>query len=89
MISVLAVVLAGVLVARWTARALVGWRAYPAAVLAALVLLPPLGYLVASIDALWQDGGLPALRGTAIGLALAVALIEVPLLVFRFRRRAR
>lgn len=87
MISILSVVLAGFLIGAWSARALVGWKSYVIAILAALVVVPVVGYLAAGFDVMLLGGNARQRRGTAVGLGLAVALIEVPLIVFKRNRR--
>lgn len=83
MISIICVVLAGYLIGRWGAQTFTGWRAVVIAILVAVVAVPTIGYLTAYIDAALFGGNARDYNGAAIGLGLAVALIEVPLIVAR------
>lgn len=89
MISALSVVVAGFLIGQWAGRAVDGWKAYPIAILAALAVVPAVGYLAVQVDGMLQGGRIAEMRGIAVGLGLAVALIEVPLIVFKRKRRQR
>lgn len=89
MISALTVVLAGLLIGWWSGRTFDGWKSYVIAILAALLVVPTVGYLAAHIDGMLQGGRAAELRGIAVGLGLAVALIEVPLIVFKRKRRRK
>lgn len=87
MIGAIAVVIAGVLVAWWAASMFTGRRSYGVGILVALLIVPAIGFCGALLDGLIVGGDPRQLRGTSVGLGLAVALIEVPLLIFKRKRR--
>lgn len=87
MIGVVAVVIAGILVAWWAAVTFDGWQAYAIGIVAGLLTVPTIGYFASWFDGLLFGGDARHLRTTAVGLGLAVALFEVPLLVFKRKRR--
>ncbi len=87
MIGAIAVVIAGLLVAWWSANAFDGWQSYAVGILAALLIVPTIGYFTSWFDALLLGGDARHFRSTAVGLGLAVALFEVPLIVFKRKRR--
>jgi hypothetical protein len=87
MISVLSVVIVGLVIGWWFGASVGGWKAYPLAALAALIAVPAAGFIASQLDALLLGADVGRQRSIALGLGLAVALIEVPLLVFKGRRR--
>lgn len=87
MLAVLTVVFFGLAIGWWTADAVRGYRAYLLAAPMALVAIPLAGIGAAYLQALMFGGRGADGAGLALGLGLAVALIEVPLLIFRRQRR--
>ena len=88
MFGVISVIIAGVLVAWGSAKAFGGWRSYAIGIIAALLIVPTVGYLASWFDGLLFGGDLRHFRSTAVGLGLAIALIEVPLIIFNRNRSA-
>ncbi len=88
MLVVIALVIAGLVVGRWFGRFPAGWKTYASAVIAGLIIVPATGVLTAILQARITGGNQDDLTGIALGLGVAVALIEVPLLVFKRQRSA-
>lgn len=87
MITVLSVILAGYLISRWSAQTFEGWKAYAIAVLVALIVVPAAGYLAAHLDGMLFGGRIEKLTGIGVGLGLAIALFEAPLIVWKRKRQ--
>lgn len=87
MLSILTVVLVGLFVGWWFGNSVDGWKSYPLAILAALVVVPAFGVLAAYLDVMLFGGSQDEQTGIAVGLGLAVAFLEVPLLVFKRKRK--
>ncbi|WP_296679400.1 hypothetical protein [Novosphingobium sp.] len=88
MFGAITVIIAGVLVAWWAAKAFGGWKSYAIGIAAALLTVPACGYLASWLDSALFGGDARHLHSMAIGLGLAVALFEVPLIIFKRKRRA-
>lgn len=87
MLSVVAIVLVGLLVGWFSARHLEGLRAYVLGGLISLVLTPAAGMLAAWFSARLFGGDVNEGLAIALGLGIAVALIETPLVIFKRQMR--
>lgn len=88
MLSVIVIVLVGLLVGWISARHLEGLRAYVLGGLISLVLTPLAGMFAAWVGARLFGGDVNEGLAIALGLGIAVALIETPLVIFKHLRRS-
>jgi hypothetical protein len=69
-LSILTVVLVGLFVGWWFGNSVDGWKSYPLAILAALVVVPAFGVLAAYLDVMLFGGSQDEQTGIAVGLGL-------------------